>query len=329
MLSDANIVRVKITIRDNSMKKSLIAISVASILLSACGSEKNTQSEQQQPKQVETAKAEATATGKAELGTFGVDLTARNLEIKPGDDFFMYASGDWYDNYQMPADKTRFGAFTALAERSEKQVKEIIDDVTSRTDLNADEKMVADFYNSFMDTETINKLGITPIQSTLDEIASVKSVDDLTKLFGQSWLKGTSSPIGGGMWFNRLDPDKYEMSVGAGGLGMPDRSYYLETSERFEKTRAAYVAHVAEMLAFAGVEDAQAKANNILALETKIAQGHWPREKRRNRDLTLNQIKREELAKEYPGFNWDVYFAQTQYQVPQFEIFLNLSQLKP
>ncbi|GHF85944.1 M13 family metallopeptidase [Thalassotalea marina] len=307
------------------MKKSLIAISVASILLSACGSEKSTQSAQQQPQQVETAKAAPATAGKAELGTFGVDLTARNLEIKPGDDFFMYASGTWYDNYEMPADKTRFGAFTALAERSEKQVKEIIDDVTSRTDLNADEKMVADFYNSFMDTETINKLGIKPIQSTLDAIAAAKNVEDLTKLFGQSWLTGTTSPIGSGMSFNRLDPDKYEMSVGAGGLGMPDRSYYLEKSERFEKIRTAYVAHIAEMLSFAGVEDADTKAKNILALETKIAQGHWPREKRRNRDLTLNQINRDNLNKEYPGFNWDVYFAQTQYQVPQ----LNVTQPEP
>lgn len=307
------------------MKKSLIAISIASVLLSACGSEKSTQNEQQKPKQEQTAKAEAPSAGKAELGTFGVDLTARNLEIKPGDDFFMYASGNWYDNYEMPADKTRFGAFTALAERSEKQVKEIIDDVTSRTDLNADEKMVADFYNSYMDTETINKLGITPIQSTLDEIAAIKNVDDLTKLFGQSWLKGTSSPIGGGMWFNRLDPDKYEMSIGAGGLGMPDRSYYLVDDERFIKIRNAYVSHIAEMLRFAGVENADQKAKNILALETKIAEGHWPREKRRNRDLTLNQINRDNLATEYPGFNWDIYFAQTSYQVPQ----LNISQPEP
>lgn len=306
------------------MKKSLIAISVASILLSACGNESIPKSEQTAAK-AEPQSVAAAPAGKAELGTFGVDLSARNLEVKPGDDFFMYASGTWYDNYEMPADKTRYGAFTALAERSEKQVKEIIDDVTSRTDLNAEEKMVADFYNSYMDTEAINKLGISPIQSTLDEIAAVKSVDDLTKLFGAAWLKGTGSPIGGGMWFNRLDPDKYEMSMGAGGLGMPDRSYYLVDSERFQKTRAAYVAHIAEMLSFAGVENAEEKANNILALETKIAEGHWPREKRRNRDLTLNQVKRAELAKEYPGFNWDLYFAQTTYQVPQ----LNMSQPEP
>ncbi|WP_286269512.1 M13 family metallopeptidase [Thalassotalea hakodatensis] len=305
------------------MKKSLLAISIATILLSAC-SEQTTSTTVSQEASVENT-AETSTTAKAELGSFGVDLTARNLTVKPGDDFFMYASGNWYDNYEMPADKTRYGAFNALAERSEKQVKEIIDDVTSRDNLNAEEQKVADFYHSYMDVETINKLGLSPIQSTLDDIAAVDSVDDLTKMFGQAWLTGTTSPLSGGMWFNRLDPDKYEMSIGASGLGMPDRSYYLVDSERFEKTRAAYVAHIAEMLAFAGVENGEEKAKAILALETKIAEGHWPREKRRNRDLTLNQIERANLSKEYPGFNWDLYFAQTEYKVPQ----LNISQPEP
>jgi len=299
------------------MKKSLIAIALATTFLAGCGtSDINNEAKNEIIK---------TASDKAELGSFGVDLSARNEAVKPGDDFFMYASGTWYDNYVMPADKTRFGAFTGLAERSEEQVKAIIDDIASRSDLNDEEQLIADFYKSYMDTDTINKLGITPIQATLDQIAAVKSTDDLTKVFGNAWLTGAASPIGGGMWFNRLDPNQYEMSVGAGGLGLPDRSYYLEDSERFVKIRSAYVEHIAKMLAFAGVKDTKVRAEAIVALETKMAEGQWPREKRRNRDLTLNQVKREELAKQYPGFNWDTYFAQTGYQVPQ----LNISQPDP
>ncbi|GIU16187.1 M13 family metallopeptidase [Shewanella sp. MBTL60-007] len=299
------------------MKKSLIAIALATTFLGGCGT-----SDVSNETKTEVTK---TANTQAELGSFGVDLSARNEAVKPGDDFFMYASGTWYDNYVMPADKTRFGAFTGLAERSEKQVKEIIDDIASRSDLNAEEQLIADFYQSYMDTDTINKLGIKPIQGTLDQIKAVKNTDDLTKVFGQSWLTGASSPIYGGMWFNRLDPNQYEMSIGAGGLGLPDRSYYLEDAERFVKIREAYVNHIAEMLAFAGIKDGQARAEAILALETKMAEGQWPREKRRNRDLTLNQIKRADLAKQYPGFDWDAYFAETGYQVPQ----LNISQPDP
>ncbi|MBB1308161.1 M13 family metallopeptidase [Pseudoalteromonas sp. SR41-8] len=298
------------------MKKTLIAATLAATFLTGCSEPKTTQA--QQP-------STETQTAKAELGSFGVDLTARNEAIKPGDDFFMYASGTWYDNYVMPADKTRYGAFAGLAERSEERVKAIIEEIAARKDLNTEEKLVADFYNAYMDTDTLNKLGVSPIKPLLTEISNVSSIDDLTKLFGQSWLTGVNSPIGGGMWFNRLDPNKYEMSLGAGGLGLPDRSYYLEDSERFVKTRTAYVAHIADMLKFAGVDNTTERAEAILALETKIAQGHWPREKRRNRDLTLNQIERSELSSSYPDFNWDLYFEQTGYQVPQ----LNVSQPEP
>lgn len=303
------------------MKKSLIAAALAAIFITGC-SEPQTTKTQVQP--APTAPIAAT-TEKAELGSFGVDLAARNEAVKPGDDFFMYASGTWYDNYSMPADKTRYGAFSALAERSEDRVKVIIEEIAARKDLNADEKLVADFYNAYMDTATLNKLGVTPIKPLLTQISEISSTDDLAKMFGQSWLTGIKAPLGGGMWFNRLDPNKYEMSLGAGGLGLPDRSYYLEDSERFVNTRSAYVAHIADMLKFANADNANERAQAILELETKIAQGHWPREKRRNRDLTLNQIKRDELSTAYPGFNWDAYFAQTGYKVPQ----LNVSQPEP
>ncbi|MBA6409041.1 M13 family metallopeptidase [Pseudoalteromonas sp. 5Ae-yellow] len=302
------------------MKKSLIAAALAATFITGCSEPQTTKTDEQQPKV-----ATAAVTEKAELGSFGVDLTARNEAVKPGDDFFMYASGTWYDNYEMPADKTRYGAFSGLAERSEGDVKAIIEEIAARKDLNAEEKLVADFYNAYMDTETLNKLGVAPIKPLLSEISDIASTDDLAEMFGKSWLTGNKAPFGGGMWFNRLDPNKYEMSLGAGGLGLPDRSYYLEDAERFVKTRTAYVAHIADMLKFAGVENTAERAQAIVDLETKIAQGHWPREKRRNRDLTLNQVERADLSTAYPGFNWDLYFAQTGYKVPQ----LNVSQPEP
>ncbi|MBH0041326.1 M13 family metallopeptidase [Pseudoalteromonas sp. SWXJZ10B] len=302
------------------MKKSLIAAALAATFITGCSEPQTTKTDEQQPKV-----ATATVAEKAELGSFGVDLTARNEAVKPGDDFFMYASGTWYDNYEMPADKTRYGAFSGLAERSEDDVKAIIEEIAARKDLNAEEKLVADFYNAYMDTETLNKLGVAPIKPLLSEISDISSTDDLAEMFGKSWLTGNKAPLGGGMWFNRLDPNKYEMSLGAGGLGLPDRSYYLEDDERFVKTRAAYVAHIADMLEFTGTENTAERAQAIVDLETKIAQGHWPREKRRNRDLTLNQVERADLSTAYPGFNWDLYFAQTGYKVPQ----LNVSQPEP
>ena len=295
---------------------------MAFLALSACSEKGNKEADvsaKQAPVPVAATKVAP------ELGSFGVDLTARDTSVKPGDDFFLYASGNWYKNYEIPADKTGYGAFAALRERSEDRVKEIIDSLSSAKSLNAEEKMVADFYNAYMDVEAINQKGLTPIKKTLDSIAQLEDKKALTHLFGLSWLNGGGSPIGGRMGFNRLNPNEYQMSVGVGGLGLPDRSYYLVDSERFVKIRTAYVAYIAEMLTFIGEENAEQKAQAILELETKIAEVQWPREKRRNRDLTLNQISREELSTSYPNFDWDTYFAATSYKVPQ----LNISQPQP
>ena len=261
----------------------------------------------------------------AELGSFGVDLSARNEAIKPGDEFFMYASGTWYDNYELPADKTRYGAFTALAERSEERVKNIVDGLLEKETLNDEEKLVHDFFVSYMDTDAINEKGLSPISDVLTTIGNISTQKDLTEVFGNAWLTGASSPINSGMWYNRLDPNEYQLSVGVGGLGLPDRDYYLSDDERFVKIREAYEAHIAQMLGFAKVENPEEKAAEILALETEIANVQWPREKRRDRDLTLNQIERAKLSDDYPNFDWDTYFAQTGYKVPE----LNISQPEP
>ncbi|MDP5133528.1 MAG: M13 family metallopeptidase, partial [Paraglaciecola sp.] len=267
----------------------------------------------------------ATETTGAQLGRFGIELDARDETIKPGDDFFQYAGGTWYKNFDMPSDKTRYGAFDKLAEQSETQIKAIIEEISMASELSDEQQMIADFYASFMNAEQINQAGITPIQPVLDKLNNISTMPQLTEAFGRAWLDGSVSPISGGMGFNRLDPNQYQMSIAVSGLGMPDRSYYLEDNERFISIRAAYVQHIEQMLNFANVENAADRAKHILALETKIAEAQWPREKRRNRDLSLNQIERANLSSQYPNFAWDNYFAQTEYQVPH----LNVSQPEP
>ena len=240
------------------MKKSVVALTIAATLgLAACSPNKSEET-------VSTPAPEAPAAEapKAELGSFGVELDARNEAVKPGDDFFMYAGGTWYDNYEMPADKTSYGAFAALAERSEDRVKKIIDELNESEGLTGEAKLIADFYHSFMDTETLDQNGIAPIQPVLDDINAIASVDDLAREFGRAWLTGSISPLGGGMWYDRLDPNKYQLSLGVGGLGLPDRDYYLSDNERFVKIREAYQAHIAEMLAFTGSENAAAEAES-------------------------------------------------------------------
>ena len=127
------------------MKYKLLAATIAAAL-SLSGCSKPEQSASSAPAKESQTTAEA---GKPELGSFGVDLTAMDTSVKPGDDFFGYASGTWYKNYELPADKTRFGAFNALRDRSEEQVKAIVDDLMTKQDLNTEEKMVHDFYSAY------------------------------------------------------------------------------------------------------------------------------------------------------------------------------------
>ena len=301
------------------MKKTLLSLTVAASLgLAACSPQTT-----EQPTAGDDAVEQRQA--QAEIGSFGVDLSARNEAVKPGDDFFMYASGTWYDNYELPADKTRFGAFTALAERSEDRVKEIIDELSQSENLSGEAKLIADFYNSYMDTETLNAKGISSIQAVLDDIAAVSNTAELTAEFGEAWLTGSISPIWGGMWYDRLDPNRYQLNVGVGGLGLPDRDYYLSEDGRFVEIRNAYQTHIAKILAFTGTETAAEQAEAILALETMIAEVQWPREKRRNRDLTLNQFERGDLAAQFPDFDWDAFFASSGFAVPH----LNITQPEP
>lgn len=303
------------------MKKSVLALTIATTLgLAACSPNA--------PQEKATAAPEAATVAeapKAELGSFGIELAARNEAIKPGDDFFMYAGGTWYDNYELPADKTRFGAFTALAERSEDRVKAIIDDLNTAENLTGEAKLIGDFFHSFMNTEMLNQKGIAPIQPLLDSINAIQTRDDLATEFGNAWLTNSVTPLWAGMWYDRLDPNKYQVSLGVGGLALPDRDYYLSEDERFVNIRKDYQAHIADMLRFAGSENPEAEAESILALETSIAELQWPREKRRNRDLTLNQIERSQLTEEYSGFNWDAYFEPSGFKVPS----LNVSHPEP
>ena len=301
-----------------------IGAGLAALLLAAtgCSDVADDGAEASAPSSAGTAPAEG---GKPELGTFGVELDARDLNTKPGDDFFMYASGSWYETFELPADKTRDGAFGKLADRSEAQVKAILDDLATQPDLSGEAKLVADFYNAYMDIDAINARGIEALRPVLARIDAISDRDGLAEAFGRAWLDGTASPIAARMGSNRTDPDAYQLSVGASGLGMPDRSYYLESGERFERYRTAYLAHIAQMLRFADVEDADAKARAILTLETRIADAQWPREKRRNRDLTLNQMARTELVDAFDGFSWDAYLEQTGYQAPQ----VNVTQPEP
>jgi putative endopeptidase len=288
-------------------RKTLLKLSVAaSVLMTAACGNADTDSAESEASSEATAAVEAP---KPELGTWGVDLSTQDTNVKPGDDFNMYANGTWDANFEIPAQYSSYGAFTKLFERSEERIKSIIDELSANESAKGTlEQKVGDYYNSYMDVEKANALGIDPIREDIAYIDSIANVADLTVAFGRAGELALNAPIFGGIGIDRKNPDRFQVNVGFGGLGLPDRDYYLEDNERFNNIREAYKAHIAQMLGFADIADADAKADAIIALETKLAEKQWARADRRNRDKTYNPHTYTELKEKFTGFDWDAFF---------------------
>jgi len=259
-----------------------------------------------------------TAAPGAKIGTFGVDLKARDLSVKPGDDFNRYASGQWLDTYQLKDYQVSFGSFTSLREDSEAQTRQIFDALATRTDLapGSNEQKVRDYYNSFMNRDARNAAGVATLKPVLDKVAAIDSMSELVAAFGHSDIDGTNAPVGAGVSLDRKNPDRYLVGIGVGGFGLPDKDYYVNPEPRFVAIRAAYVEHIQKMLGFAGVADGKARAEAIFALEAALAKETWDRSELRNRDKTYNLTKFADLSTLYPGYDWTAHFKAQGLPIP-------------
>ena len=243
------------------------------------------------------------ATPKAILGTFGIDLTAQNPSVKPGDDFYRYANGHWLDTQAIPSDRARWGAIDQLAEQTDDQIRKLIQNLPEHAPAGSIEQRVGDYYRAFLDQNSIDAAGLKPAQPALEVIAAAHSYQDIATLMGRADLD-LKSPIGVGISTDQKNPDRYLTDIGQSGLGLPDRDYYLNPDAKFSEIRHQYRAHLEKMLSLAGYQDPAEHARQILELETRIAECHWPRAKRRERELTYNLRTVAELEQLAPNFPW-------------------------
>ncbi len=245
---------------------------------------------------------------KAQLGSFGIDLTARDPQVKPGNDFNRYASGHWIDTYVLKDYETNYGSFNALRDRAEEQTHTLMEALLAKHDLpqGSNEQKLRDYYASYMDRQARDAAGIAPLQPVLDRINGIDSKEKLVAAFANAGLDGSRAPFGLFVGIDRKDPDSYLLNLGVSGLGLPDRDYYLNTDARFAKIREAYVEHIQRMLGFVGVseENGKARAEAILTLETALAEPQWERVKLRDRDKTWNIYTFAELQSNFPGYDW-------------------------
>ncbi len=279
------------------------------LLLASCGSDDVSQSSPIGASPLESPVLSDSGTDAPELGSFGVDLSQQDLSVEPGDDFFRYMHGRWLDEYELPPSRSNHGAPNELVDRSDARVRQIIDELAaSEPPAGSMARKIADYYLSYLDTERLDEIGIEPLRPSLSRIQQITTKADLVQALGRSEIDTTASPIQFGVTIDRSNPDVYQVGVSVGGLGLPDRDYYLEDTEQFISTREEYVSHITRMLEFADIDDAAAKAAAILQLETRVAQHLWPRDQRRNSDLTYNPMTYSAFKQEYAGFDWDSYF---------------------
>lgn len=287
------------------MKKLLIS-SVCLAVLAAC----NSGTEEQKVNQ-ETAKQEvaeqttSTATPAEQQLVSGIDKSHFDHSVRPQDDLFRHVNGKWLKEFEIPADKSNYGAFTMLAEQAREDVKAIIEEAAnSNAEKGSDAQKVGDLYQSYMNEELLEELGTKPLQPELEKIAAIKDLSDLSEYIAYAQMV-SEAPFSTYVYIDARQPDTYITQMSQNGLGLPSRDFYLKEDEKSEEIRQKYVEHVAKMFELAGMENGEEKAKTVMAIEMQIAEKHWPKEKLRNPVARYNKMSFEELQNTIPNLDWD------------------------
>jgi putative endopeptidase len=257
---------------------------------------------------------------KAQVGTFGFDVSGMDTSVAAGDDFFRYGVGKWVDRTEIPADRSNLTSFAVISEVAAARTRAIIEDSAKTTAAAGSEaQKIGDYFASFMHEARIEQLGVAPLKPELDAIAAIKTRKDLARGLGGSVRADTDALNATNFVTERIfgvwvaedlnDTSIYRPYLMQGGLGMPDRQYYLGDSPRFVELRAKYLAHIAAMLKLAGYSDVEARAKRVMALETAIARSHVSVDE--SADVTKSNTvwTRAELTKKAPGLDWDAFLT--------------------
>ncbi len=258
-----------------------------------------------------TASGDSAIPAKPELGAWGVDLTAIDVKVKPGDDFFTFVNGNWLKSTVIPPERSSIGSFQLLRILSEKRMRDIVADIQARPydKLSPEEKKLRDLYEAFVDQSRIEAAGLTPVKADLATIDHVKTLDDVARAMASTKL-ATQSVFNLSIGVDEKDPNAYSVVLGQSGLGMPDRDYYLSNDPALVSTRAAYKKYLSAMLALAGLGGTDMRADAILAVETAIARAQWTRAENRDESKTYNPMTISDLTKLAPEFPWRVFLQE-------------------
>ncbi len=244
----------------------------------------------------------------------GIDRHGMDPKVRPQDDLYLAMNGDWARDTPIPADKSRWGTFLELRDRTDAQVRQVVEALRgTHPAAGSNAQKIDDFYSAFNDEAAIDKAGLAPVVPSLKDVDAIADAKSLLALMGR-WEGVVRTPIYVDTDADALDPTLQVATYRQAGLGLPDRDYYLKDDARFAAARAAYAAYVTKLFALSGESDADAAAHaaQVVALETKIAQVQWPRDQMRDPKKTYNPKTPSELATLAPGVDWQVFATQAQ-----------------
>lgn len=223
----------------------------------------------------------------------GVDRSNFDPQVSLAEDFYLHVNGGWLERTEIPADKSNFGSFTALADDAEAMLQQLVEQLAKQEHTaGSDEQKVADLYRSFMDLERLDAAGIEPLRPWLDQVTALESLEGLPALMAVAARDGIGNPMGFYVNQDAMRSDRYTIYVTQSGTTLPDRDYYLDADPKFEAIRGKFVAYMRDLLTAAGYGDAQGAAERILALETRLAEAQWTKVENRDPVKTYNAVDR-------------------------------------
>jgi predicted metalloendopeptidase len=237
----------------------------------------------------------------------GIETQYIDQGVRVQDDFFGHLNGKWLKTTEIPSDRSSWGTFMKLRDDTQEQIRVIVEADQKKPGKKAgsDEQKIGDLYSSFMDEKKLETLGYKPLAGELQRIRALKDKHGVPALVAHLSQIGVATPYGIGVAQDAKESTKYATYIRQGGLGMPDRDYYLKLDDkRMAGIRAKYEQHIANILALAGDKDAGAKAKAILAFETELAQVQWTRVELRDPNKSYNKMSVDELAKLAPDYDW-------------------------
>jgi putative endopeptidase len=236
-------------------------------------------------------------------------LAVMDEKADPCADFYRYACGEWIDETEIPADQSRYGRFHVLRERNLDTQRAILAELPTDAAESSDEARLGRFYGSCMDEAAIEARGTEPLGELVAEVDRVEDLASAFELAGRLAGRGIHPFLSWGVGPDDKNPAVYLADLSQGGLGLPDREFYLGTDEASTRTRQAYQRHVASMLGMLGDPQAEASAAAIVGLETRLAEISTKRDQMRDPEVRYHRIARSALAKQAPGVPWDAYFT--------------------